>query len=661
MGEDYSTVYSTEVAKESYDTVAQVFEEKLEDKDLRNVMTDLFTTFGRISETLRTSKQLGVDVVADASLWDVAKNNPLVKEGASSLEGAYSSNRVRETHPVTGKFSLVWDPLDGGARGSDILNSKNTHAIVDNNWAVGSLVGIYPSSKGIVGAKGRDQVGSMVALYGPRTTVLVNLDDGVYEFTYGCFNEDFCLIDDLTGEPLWICSRERIEIAPKATIFSAANLRATQDLPAYQELIKYWGENSYSLRYTGAFVSDISQQFTKRQGVFSNPTSQEAPAKLPLCYAALPFALLVEKAGGKTSDGVTGGSILDVTIEALDQLTPVCMGSTQEVERFNSIVLGDGPALLDGDNSMSFPPAKDLKTVLVEKMKDENLRSLYHTMFDAFKTITEALQNELVTVADKQNSQFGDVQLGVDVLADDLLWDVCKADPLVKEAASEEEPEVRLMHEDGKYSIVWDPLDGSSIVDNNWAVGTILAIWPASTGIIGATGRDQVASMVALYGPRTTAYVTLDDGVYEFTLGDDGWSASKERIEIAKESEIFSWGNVKAAQGGTPYGELINYWMSNRYTLRVSGGLVPDVCQLFTKGRGVFCYPETETAPAKLRLAFEAAPFAHLVEMCGGKTSDGVTGGSLRDVKITGIDQRTPVIVGSGDEVDRFNKVVLEK
>merc|ERR1740123_2220061 len=155
-------------------------------------------------------------------------------------------------------------------------------------------------------------------------------------------------------------------------------------------------------------------------------------------------------------------------------------------------------------------------------MADPDLRKVMTTMFDAFGTITEALRKELVTVAEKQKSVFGDVQLGVDVLADDLMWDVCKTEPLIKEGASEEEPEVREMHAGGKYSIVWDPLDGSAIVDNNWAVGTIIGIWPASTGIVGATGRDQVASMVALYGPRTTAFVTLDDGVYEFTLGEDG-------------------------------------------------------------------------------------------------------------------------------------------
>jgi len=662
MGEEYSTVYSTETKKESYDTLDMLLEKKVADANLRSVLTDLFKTFGLITETLRTQKQMGVDVLADNFLWDVAKGNQLVKEAASELSGAYSSGRVRQTNPITGKYSLIWDPLDGGARGSDGAQAgKSTHAIVDNNWAVGSIVGIYPASKGIIGSTGRDQVGTVIALYGPRTTVFVTLDDGVYEFTYGCFSEEVCVMD-AQGDPAWICSRERIQIAPEASIFSAANLRATQDLPQYQELVDYWGKNAYSLRYTGAIVSDICQQFTKKQGVFANPASPKSPAKLPLAYAALPFAHMVEKAGGKSSDGMTGGSILDVKIEALDQRTAMCIGSANEVERFNDIVLRDGPsAQMTEASEQYFPDQKTLETVLEKKLADKDLRSLYYTMFNAFGTITEALRNELVTVADNQNSQFGDIQLGVDVLADDLMWDVCKADPLVKDAASEEEPEVREMHADGKYSIVWDPLDGSSIIDNNWAVGTIIGIWPASTGIIGATGRDQVSSMVALYGPRTTAYVTLDDGVYEFTYGEDGWFCSKERLKIETESEIFSWGNVKAAQGGTTYGDLVNYWMENRYTLRVSGGLVPDICQQFTKGRGVFAYPATENAPAKLRLAFEAAPFANLVEKSGGKSSDGVTGGSILDVEITGIDQRSPLCMGSSTEVDRFNKMVLGK
>merc|ERR1719272_666619 len=312
---------------------------------------------------------------------------------------------------------------------------------------------------------------------------------------------------------------------------------------------------------------------------------------------------------------------------------------------------------------------ESLDAVLENKCKDEKLRLVIKDMLDACADITEALRVALVTVEGSENT-FGDAQLSVDVIADNLMWDACKDSAVIREGASEEDPEVRNTDEqgDGEYTVCWDPLDGSSIVDNNWAVGTIIGIWPKSTGLIGATGRDQVTSLVAIYGPRTTVLVALDDGTYEFTYGctpegcqlQDGtwepWICSRNNIKIAEDAKIFSPANLRAAQDVPGYKKLVDYFMDERYTLRYSGGLVPDVYQQFTKGQGIFTNPTSEKSPAKLRLAFEAAPFGLLVEKAGGLTSDGVTGGSILDVEITGVDQRTALCLGSANEVKRFNE-----
>merc|ERR1719387_3254161 len=117
-------------------------------------------------------------------------------------------------------------------------------------------------------------------------------------------------------------------------------MRAAQELDGYSKLIDYWMDERYTLRYTGGLVPDICQQFTKRMGVFANPTSKGSPAKLRLAFEAAPFGLLVEKAGGKTSDAVSGVSILDIQIDGIDQRTPLCIGSSKEVDRFNEVVLG---------------------------------------------------------------------------------------------------------------------------------------------------------------------------------------------------------------------------------------------------------------------------------------------------------------------------------
>ena len=80
-----------------------------------------------------------------------------------------------------------------------------------------------------------------------------------------------------------------------------------------------------------------------------------------------------------------------------------------------------------------------------------------------------------VTVEGSANT-FGDAQLSVDVIADEIMWEVAKGSEVVAYGASEEEPEIVKCNPKGEYTICWDPLDGSSIVDNNWAVGTIIGV-----------------------------------------------------------------------------------------------------------------------------------------------------------------------------------------
>ena len=132
-------------------------------------------------------------------------------------------------------------------------------------------------------------------------------------------------------------------------------------------------------------------------------------------------------------------------------------------------------------------------------------------------------------------------------------------------------------------------------------------------------------------------------------------------VHVLQESKIFSPANLRACQEDQGYNSLVSYWQENKYTLRYTGGLVPDVYQCFTKEMGVFANPTSKASPAKLRVAFEVAPFSLLVEKAGGKTSDATTGGSCLDIQINGVDQRTAGCFGSAAEVDRFNKMVLGK
>ncbi|WJX13599.1 sedoheptulose-bisphosphatase [Trifolium repens] len=133
-------------------------------------------------------------------------------------------------------------------------------------------------------------------------------------------------------------------------------------------------------------------------------------------------------------------------------------------------------------------------------------------------------------------NSFGDEQLAVDMLANNLLFEALKHSHFCKYACSEEIPELQDMGGpvEGGFSVAFDPLDGSSIVDTNFTVGTIFGVWPGEK-LIGVTGRDQVAAAVGVLGPRTTYVLALKDfpGTHEFLLLDEAQGPKEFQTEIA--------------------------------------------------------------------------------------------------------------------------------
>lgn len=248
---------------------------------------------------------------------------------------------------------------------------------------------------------------------------------------------------------------------------------------------------------------------------------------------------------------------------------------------------------------------------------------------------------------------FDEEQLKLDVLSDKIIFAQLKKSGVVAVAASEEQSEEIELNKGGEFSVSFDPLDGSSLVDVNLAVGTIFGIWPGK-GFIGKTGKEMPAAGYSIYGPRTTFTVTTDSNPVEFTLQTDGrFELTIEKMEI-KEGKMFAPGNLRACHENKEYLALLDFWAENGYQLRYSGGMVPDVHQILVKGKGIFSYPGSESNPAKLRLLYECAPLARVIESAGGASSD--LEKSILEKKVESLDQRTVVCLGSKKEVDRFDK-----
>ncbi|MEK7672590.1 MAG: class 1 fructose-bisphosphatase [Patescibacteria group bacterium] len=290
---------------------------------------------------------------------------------------------------------------------------------------------------------------------------------------------------------------------------------------------------------------------------------------------------------------------------------------------------------------------ENLQSYLEKSGVSAELRSVIDSVVASVPKISEVIRTADTGKAGTMNN-YGEEQLALDVLSDQILQEEFKKNPLIGLIASEELPDEMKLGS-GEFAVAYDPLDGSSLVDVNFSVGTIVGIYKANS-FIGMKGDDQLASMIVVYGPRTTIFLTVKKGVAHFILNKNGeFILDKENL-IVGEGKYFAPGNLRACSSRQDYLELLNYWCKEKYTLRYSGGMVPDVNHILLKGKGVFVYPGYAEEPnGKLRLLFECAPMSLLMEQAGGDASDGKI--RILDKKIENLEQRTPIIMGSKVEV----------
>jgi fructose-1,6-bisphosphatase I len=320
-------------------------------------------------------------------------------------------------------------------------------------------------------------------------------------------------------------------------------------------------------------------------------------------------------------------------------------------------------------------PARDIVTIQAHILEQQSHHS---EATGLFSWILSALSISAKIIADKvrrarlenvlgaagtENVQ-GETQQKLDVLANDVLLRTLGGREGVAIVASEENEEPVILRDDRegerRYCVLFDPLDGSSNLDVCGSVGTIFSILRHDRRAARAQdsllqpGSRQVAAGYVLYGPSTVFVLTIGQGVDLFVL-DPAIGAFMRverglRIPAANRSYSVNEGNRRSFPEG--YQRYLDWAQSNGYSSRYAGALVADVHRILVKG-GVFMYPPTNKAPeGKLRLMYEANPMAMLIEQAGGKALAGPAGRIL-DVAPRNIHQRTPLVIGSPDEVDQ--------
>jgi fructose-1,6-bisphosphatase I len=252
----------------------------------------------------------------------------------------------------------------------------------------------------------------------------------------------------------------------------------------------------------------------------------------------------------------------------------------------------------------------------------------------------------------------------MDVYANEVFISVFKQSGLVCRLASEEMEKPYYIPENcpiGRYTLLYDPIDGSSNTDNNLSLGSIFAIrqqegedLDGEAKDLLTNGRKQLAAGYILYGPSTMLVYTIGTGVHSFILDPSlgEFILSQENITMPNHAATYSVNDGNFWQWDEPFREYIRYvHRTEGYSSRYSGAMVSDIHRILLQG-GVFLYPGTLQKPeGKLRLLYETAPLAFLVEQAGGIATTGTM--DILDVIPTKLHQRTPLIIGSQENVDK--------
>lgn len=301
----------------------------------------------------------------------------------------------------------------------------------------------------------------------------------------------------------------------------------------------------------------------------------------------------------------------------------------------------------------------DLRRYLREDGEDEQLIHLICEIAEASKYIVNSIRTGDLGVAGTSNL-YGEEQLALDVLSDRILRKRLAKSGVVSNVVSEESNDIMFVapHRTGNYSVAYDPLDGSSLVDVNLAVGTIVSIYKGSD--LMQPGNKQAAALYILYGPRTTLVYTTGNGVHEFGMNQlMEYTLLRRNIRMGPKANIYAPGGLRSLYT-TGTDKFVRQLEASGVKLRYSGGLVPDFNQILMKGTGIFFYPHLQNAPqGKLRLLFELNPMAFLMEQAGGAASSGRQ--RILDLVPKQVDERCPFFCGCREDVELAEALIKDE
>ena len=284
-------------------------------------LTDIYGAFG--AQNVQGEQQQKLDVYANQALLHCLG----LRDSVAALVSEEDAEPVTfNRDPETGKYIIVFDPLDGSSN-------------IDVNVNVGTIFSVLrrlPPEHGTLEESllqpGSRQVAAGYVVYGPSTVLVYTTGNGVHSFT----------LDNSIGA--FVLSGERLRMPEQGPYYSAneANVATwPAEYRAFLDTVRTGGlGREYSSRYIGSLVADFHRTLLKG-GIFLYPPTDKAPqGKLRLLYEANPLAFLAEQAGGLATTG--SGRVLDLRPDGIHQRTPFCFGSRNEMEALTQAI-SSGP------------------------------------------------------------------------------------------------------------------------------------------------------------------------------------------------------------------------------------------------------------------------------------------------------------------------------
>jgi len=262
------------------------------------------------------------------------------------------------------------------------------------------------------------------------------------------------------------------------------------------------------------------------------------------------------------------------------------------------------------------------------------------------------------------NNTDGDDQKALDIIADEAFAEAFKGTG-VRWYASEERETVVALDKDGTIGLATDPLDGSSNIDVNVSIGTIFSFVRAcddADATFLQRGSEQLAAGYVIYGPQTALIVTFGAGVRHYILDPitDTFLLVNARVTIPETSSEFAINASNYRHWSKPVRAYIDDCLAGEsgpraknFNMRWIASLVAETHRILMRG-GIFLYP-TDDRPGyergRLRMLYECAPIAMVIEQAGGRATDGAD--AILSQTATSLHMRTPFVFGSSEKVDR--------